>query len=58
MEFLNKVVLVTGASKGIGRQIAIDFAKEKAIVIANYNKSSNKEKISKQIDNQIRLFAI
>lgn len=40
MEFLNKVVLVTGASKGIGRQIAIDFAKEKAIVIANYNKSS------------------
>lgn len=39
MEFLNKVVLITGASRGIGRQIAIDFAKAGAIVIANYNRS-------------------
>lgn len=39
MEFLNKVVLITGASKGIGRQIAIDFVRQGALVIANYNKS-------------------
>lgn len=39
MEFQNKVVLITGASRGLGRQIAIDFAKNNAIVIANYNNS-------------------
>lgn len=35
----NKVVLVTGASRGIGRQIAIDLAKSGYNVIANYNHS-------------------
>lgn len=40
MDFTNKVVLITGASRGIGRQIAIDFANAGAKVIANYNNSS------------------
>lgn len=35
---MNKVVLVTGASKGIGRAIAIDMAKHNYIVIINYNR--------------------
>ena len=42
MEFKDKVVLITGSSRGLGRSIAISFAKEGANVIINY-KSSKKE---------------
>lgn len=41
MNFLDKVVLVTGSSRGIGRSIAVRFAKEGANVIVNY-KSDHK----------------
>lgn len=40
--FKDKVVLVTGSSRGIGRSIAVKFAKEGANVIINY-KSNKKE---------------
>lgn len=36
---MKKIAIVTGASKGIGRQIAKTLAKENIQVIANYNKS-------------------
>ena len=36
---MNKVIIVTGASKGIGREIAKQLAKEGNIIIANYNNS-------------------
>ena len=35
----NKIALVTGASRGIGRQIALTLAKEGATVVINYNGS-------------------
>jgi 3-oxoacyl-[acyl-carrier protein] reductase len=35
----NKVALVTGGSRGIGRAIAMEFAARGAAVVANYNKS-------------------
>lgn len=37
MDLENKIVLITGSSKGIGEQIAYAFAKEKARVIVTYN---------------------
>ena len=39
VEFENKVVLITGASRGIGKAIATAYSKLGAKVIANYNKS-------------------
>ena len=42
MEFKDKVVLVTGSSRGIGRSIAVKFAREGANVVINY-KNSRKE---------------
>lgn len=39
-DFKEKVVLVTGASRGIGRAIALEFGKRGATVIVNYNSSA------------------
>ena len=46
-----KTVLITGASRGIGREIALKFASEGYNVVLNYNSSEAKAKtIAKQIE--------
>jgi len=40
-KFSNHTVLVTGGSRGIGRAVAIAFAKEGANVIVNYHRNKN-----------------
>jgi len=44
MSFENKVILITGASVGVGRETAIAFAREKAFVMINYSKSEKEAK--------------
>ena len=45
---MEKIAIVTGASRGIGKEIAIQLAKNGVKVIANYNKSENQAKELKQ----------
>ena len=47
-----KIALVTGASRGIGKAIAIELAKNNANVVINYNKNENgANKIAEQCRN-------
>jgi 3-oxoacyl-[acyl-carrier protein] reductase len=50
LSLTNKVALVTGGSRGIGRAIALEFAARGAAVVVNYNKSPEAaEKVVEQI---------
>lgn len=50
MELEGKIALITGASRGIGRAIAIEMAKEGASIIINYSKDlENSSKTEKEI---------
>ncbi|MGB9728378.1 MAG: SDR family NAD(P)-dependent oxidoreductase [Thermoprotei archaeon] len=41
MKLKGEVAVITGSSKGIGRFIALEFAKEGAKVVVNYSKSKD-----------------
>lgn len=50
------VVLVTGASRGIGKAIAQSLAKNENKVIANYNKSEEQAKLLEEEFNNIEIY--
>lgn len=53
MRLHDKIALVTGSSRGIGRAIALEFAKEGANVVVNYSKSENDAKsVVQEINDQ------
>ena len=54
MDFKNKIVLITGASSGIGKQTAIEFAKlgSNIILVAR-----RKDKLE-QVENELKKFNV
>ena len=46
MDFKNKVVLITGASSGIGKDTAIEFAKKGANIVLVSRTKENLEQVA------------
>ena len=50
---MSKVAIVTGASRGIGREVAKELAESGITVIANYNKSEEEaKKLQQELEEQ------
>ena len=53
IDLTNRVALVTGASRGIGRAVALKLAECGAKIVINYNRSAAEaEKVAEQIRSQ------
>ena len=56
---MNKVVLVTGASRGIGRSTALEFAKKGYDVVINYrNNDEAAFSLKKEIEDNYKVSAL
>ena len=53
---MEKVILITGASRGIGRNVAEELAKEGNKIIANYNKSDKEAIELQEINKNIEVY--
>src|SRR5512144_3325965 len=52
LELAGKVVLITGASGGLGREMAVDFAREDARVVVHYRSGEEAaEVVAETIEN-------
>jgi len=55
-KIMEKVILITGASRGIGRNVAEELAKEGNKIIANYNKSDKEAIELQEINKNIEVY--
>jgi 3-oxoacyl-[acyl-carrier protein] reductase len=56
MDFKDKVVVITGASSGIGSAMAQEFAKHNANIVINYKNSSNKAlELQREIEDKYKV---
>ena len=48
---MNRVAIITGASSGLGRAVALAFGSDGAKVVVNYNRSKeNAERVAEKIN--------
>ncbi len=52
MDLNKKVILVTGASQGIGRNISLELAKEGATVILSARNEKKLKAVSEEVQNR------
>ena len=53
-----KIIIITGASRGIGREIAKTLAREGYTIIANYNKSEKEaQKLKKELQEENKCYS-